>query len=604
MEPNQMVAAPTQARNPFEQYDRIPQEKKDALKSHLYSALGLLSDNDISLGEYLLWILQWDVKDACDTIGKNPIVELAKHVLPVQYLESASAERKAQRQGRNDGPTNATDSTQESTASTSKTTASTETNARQNANTDKSSDATHKYSAVLLRTNTTQERPTDRVVKIGSAKDAPLPQDVEMESVNLLKRSARDITDSSSSDEESKSSRGDRAEQGSKQRKKRLVAPSQARTVVAATVTAQVPAPQGVSAAPDAAKGLPRPTASQVTKEVHPIPPVIIRDTRNWNHISLRLKENGIQFGKAKVTADGIRMELPSADAHRAATKFLTAAKIPHHTYTIHEEKDLRIVIRGIPVDMEVREVEEDLRRQGLQPTSVVRMTKRDPRERGKKVGMPLILVQIPRDQRRIYDLTTCCSLAIRVESLQNRASIGQCHKCQRFGHGQRRCSGELRCVRCAGPHSVSECDAQANKCANCEGPHAASYRGCPKFVTKGTQPARSAEAPSKPVIPKSQKPKSAAKAKTEAVAKRTEEVPEVIAAVRANAGASGTTKKAGKKAAASKAPAKENAAKPSAKKAAPKQDKKKQVSDKMQKQIADLVSKIAHDLITILVSD
>ena len=67
---------------------------------------------------------------------------------------------------------------------------------------------------------------------------------------------------------------------------------------------------------------------------------------------------------------------------------------------------------------------------------------------------------------------------------------IKQCFKCQKCGHSASDCKEELRCVRCAGKHTVksyNESKEQAN-CVNCGGSHATVYGGFPAFQNAVTE--------------------------------------------------------------------------------------------------------------------
>ena len=58
-----------------------------------------------------------------------------------------------------------------------------------------------------------------------------------------------------------------------------------------------------------------------------------------------------------------------------------------------------------------------------------------------------------------------------------------KCSKCQKMGHGTRRCSAKVpRCARCAGGHWTTQCTRwYYTECANCHSlEHVAAYCGCP----------------------------------------------------------------------------------------------------------------------------
>ncbi|GFW07436.1 RNA-directed DNA polymerase from mobile element jockey [Trichonephila clavipes] len=56
------------------------------------------------------------------------------------------------------------------------------------------------------------------------------------------------------------------------------------------------------------------------------------------------------------------------------------------------------------------------------------------------------------------------------------------CFKCQRFGHSQTACRGQLTCSRCASVgHASSDCSLE-QKCVNCSQPHSADSKLYPKW--------------------------------------------------------------------------------------------------------------------------
>ncbi|GFU87547.1 uncharacterized protein TNCV_2934691 [Trichonephila clavipes] len=57
-----------------------------------------------------------------------------------------------------------------------------------------------------------------------------------------------------------------------------------------------------------------------------------------------------------------------------------------------------------------------------------------------------------------------------------------RCFKCQRFGHSQTSCHGQLTCSRCASVgHASTDCSLEP-KCINCLQPHPSDSKLCPKW--------------------------------------------------------------------------------------------------------------------------
>ncbi|KAJ8911161.1 hypothetical protein NQ315_013015, partial [Exocentrus adspersus] len=201
----------------------------------------------------------------------------------------------------------------------------------------------------------------------------------------------------------------------------------------------------------------------------------------NWSHVSRLLKDRKANYVKAKMIGDNSIAITPATAAdYRLITKVLEADKQEYHTYSLHEERNLRAVIRGIPTGISEEEIKADLVEQGFTVLSVHRMTSR----RDKRT-MPLVLVQVPTNQGNLLQVQRCCALVIRVEKQRQATVATQCHRCQKFGHGQSRCTAQPKCVKCGADHETGRCEKSREepaRCANCSGPHPASYRGCPKY--------------------------------------------------------------------------------------------------------------------------
>ena len=65
------------------------------------------------------------------------------------------------------------------------------------------------------------------------------------------------------------------------------------------------------------------------------------------------------------------------------------------------------------------------------------------------------------------------------------KKEIIQCKRCQRYGHTQKYCNHNIRCVKCAGNHSTDQCTKSPEtpaKCIHCQGEHPANYKGCSAY--------------------------------------------------------------------------------------------------------------------------
>lgn len=113
---------------------------------------------------------------------------------------------------------------------------------------------------------------------------------------------------------------------------------------------------------------------------------------------------------------------------------------------------------------------------------SIRHMTKTD--SSGTKHPIPPVVVTTSPNTTLTHfqNITDICYYKVRVVKYNPKQDITQCTNCQEFGHSKGYCRRQAVCVRCAGPHSIAECDRtkQAVLCSSCGGNHVASFRLCP----------------------------------------------------------------------------------------------------------------------------
>ncbi|GBO98595.1 Nucleic-acid-binding protein from transposon X-element [Eumeta japonica] len=201
-------------------------------------------------------------------------------------------------------------------------------------------------------------------------------------------------------------------------------------------------------------------------------PPIFLRKGANFLKVSADCTRLRINYSKAVRTADdGVKIFCPDVETFRSLNKYLVDSKVQFHTYALEEERMIKAVIRGIPTDFPIEEIQTDLRAQGFPVHSVHRLCRRD--------GSPLwlVLAVLPRTEeaKNIFsNLNRVCGLSgIRVEAPHKKGGPGQCHRCQLYGHAAANCHADPRCVKCLVPHWTRECpltreSGEKPSCVNC----------------------------------------------------------------------------------------------------------------------------------------
>ena len=100
-------------------------------------------------------------------------------------------------------------------------------------------------------------------------------------------------------------------------------------------------------------------------------------------------------------------------------------------------------------------------------------------------------------DIKKIFEIKIILGIKVEIEAIKSSRLIPQCKRCQSYGHTQKYCRREPRCVKCTERHLTQQCEKPKNseaKCVLCEEKHPANYRGCkiakqmPKIKAKNTK--------------------------------------------------------------------------------------------------------------------
>ena len=127
-----------------------------------------------------------------------------------------------------------------------------------------------------------------------------------------------------------------------------------------------------------------------------------------------------IKFREAKFLSLEMQILPERIEDYRAIVAHLDKKRWAYHTFQLPEKKTLHVALRVIPVGVSNEEVRDDLESHGLHPTKITRLTAM---RNGEKVPIQLVVIQVPRDEKRVYDIKSVCSLRVRVEA--QRSKVG-----------------------------------------------------------------------------------------------------------------------------------------------------------------------------------
>nr|XP_015929069.2 uncharacterized protein LOC107455862 [Parasteatoda tepidariorum] len=142
--------------------------------------------------------------------------------------------------------------------------------------------------------------------------------------------------------------------------------------------------------------------------------------------------------------------------------------------------KSAKILIRGLPVDFKIEDISLEIEKSGITSHRIIQFKKR---VGGAYRLLPLFLVITPlANQQKAHSIQSIMQIPISTEKFRGGSRPIQCFRCQSYGHTQRSCANQPRCMKCADFHYSYQCEKDRNspaKCCNCDGNHTSNFTGC-----------------------------------------------------------------------------------------------------------------------------
>ncbi|CAH2000669.1 unnamed protein product [Acanthoscelides obtectus] len=164
------------------------------------------------------------------------------------------------------------------------------------------------------------------------------------------------------------------------------------------------------------------------------VPPINIEGTADWSSLSRMMNSKGIQFSKARTAGTSVKVFTNTPADYRQLVALLESIKRPFFTYQLKEDRMDQRVIRGLPREMSVNDIKEDLVTQGIADAEVQQMTSRT-----TKKPLPLFLVKTKMPEK-LAEIQRLAMLTVSFERKKKSSEPSQCYRCQRYGHTQRNC--------------------------------------------------------------------------------------------------------------------------------------------------------------------
>ncbi|GFW97353.1 uncharacterized protein TNCV_3091911 [Trichonephila clavipes] len=189
------------------------------------------------------------------------------------------------------------------------------------------------------------------------------------------------------------------------------------------------------------------------------------------------------------------KIEAQNENDHDEITKYLKNKNLEFYTIEPPLTRPLKLVIKGLPVDIDPEDIKKDLISKGIKIVKTTQL-----KRFVSKPSLPIYMIEIARDENvsDIFQIRSCLYMQIKIDPFKKGNRITQCFNCNFFHHATANCNMKTRCLKCGENHRTGMCKIKEKivdpLCINCKAKgHMASSIKCPLFPkprkSKGKSP-------------------------------------------------------------------------------------------------------------------
>lgn len=221
--------------------------------------------------------------------------------------------------------------------------------------------------------------------------------------------------------------------------------------------------------------------AQQKTKKAPAPPPIIVDGIKAYDQFYDEISKSVTtdKFNVKILNGENMKINVVDDEAYRTLTRIFTDNKLIWHTYESKQYRPIRVMAKNLHHSCKPDRIIRDLRDKGFKAIDAVNKLKWR-----SKVPLDMFMLTFEANEsiNKIHEIANILGCKVEIQPLRKSKLLPQCKSCQAFGHTQKYCNKEPRCVKCAGKHHTKNCkktDEAKPKCVHCGEAHPASYRGC-----------------------------------------------------------------------------------------------------------------------------
>lgn len=180
------------------------------------------------------------------------------------------------------------------------------------------------------------------------------------------------------------------------------------------------------------------------------------------------------------VNKENFKIKANDEDTYRGVTKILRE-QTPHSWFTYEDKRTrpIKVIVKYLPHSCKPDSIIEELVRRGFKAVNAINKIKWRTKE---PLDMFIVTFDNSEDINKIHSIQHILQCKVEIQPFKSSKLISQCKNCQAYGHTQKFCARQARCVKCTGKHHTKECTKSKDvkpKCVHCGQEHPANYRGC-----------------------------------------------------------------------------------------------------------------------------
>lgn len=232
-------------------------------------------------------------------------------------------------------------------------------------------------------------------------------------------------------------------------------------------------------------------------------PPVVVDGIQNFNGLHEELSKMMADYQIKIINDSNIKINVPDGEKYRKLTDMLNNNQFSWHSYENKQNRQIKVIAKKLHHACKPEKIVEHLKREGFK---IIEATPKLKYKTKEPLNMFMLTFNNDENVNKIFEITNIMGIRVEIEPVKKSKLVPQCKRCQAYGHTQKYCAKEPRCVKCTGKHLTKDCSKAKDahpKCIHCGEGHPANYRGC--VVAKEIQKIKNnqtkkQELPQKPV--------------------------------------------------------------------------------------------------------